>query len=170
MNTKVIPIFVRRMAEKHGLAAWNMTYEHLVRHAKEQLEDMRGGAEIVCGPITTGGFGHPGYNVLLFNHAIELLSIEGRPMFNQIPYEFQLARLESEWKKENEDDYCHPILTEFYQPLFETGLFTRAWFLPGWQRSVGATWEHEFLTGIGCTIRYLPDDWIYNLDVSGHAS
>src|SRR5690349_24796295 len=113
MDTKVIPIFVRRMAEKHGLAGEDMTYGDLVSHAKEQIRSMPTPAEIVCGPITTGGFGHPGYNVLLFNHAIELLLVEGRPMFNQIPYEFQLARLESEWKKENGDGYCHPILTEF---------------------------------------------------------
>ncbi len=165
MQEKVTPIFVRRMAEKHGLANENMTYEDLVRHAKQQISDMDKGAEIVCGPITTGGFGHPGYNTLLFNHAIELLLVEGRPIFNQIPYEFQLARLESEWKGVNGNGYCHPILTEFYQPLFESNLFTRAWFLPGWERSTGATWEHTLLSSMGCAIHHLPEDWIYAFDV-----
>ncbi len=153
------------MAEKHGLAGKDMTYEDLVLHAKDQIRGMQGKAEIVCGPITTGGFGHPGYNTLLFNHAIELLLIEGRPMFNQIPYEFQLARLESEWKGVNGNGYCHPILTEFYQPLFESRLFARAWFLPGWERSTGASSEHEYLTRMGCAINYLAHDWIYEFRV-----
>lgn len=164
MEEKIIPIFVRRMAEMYGLADEDMTYEDLVSHARMQIEGMQGGAEIVCGPITTGGFGHPGYNTLLFNHAIELLILEGRPVFNQIPYEFQLARLESAWKKVNGNQYCHPILSEFYQPLFELRLFTRAWFLPGWEKSTGATWEHSFLSALGCTISYLPEDWIYDFD------
>lgn len=166
MQTRVVPIFVRRMAEIHGLAGADMTYADLVCHAKEHIARLSGKAEMVCGPITTGGFKHPGYNVLLFNHAIDLLRIEGRPMFNQIPYEFQLARLGSEWRGENGDRYCRPILTEFYQPLFETRLFARAWFLPGWESSTGASWEHELLTNMGCAIQYLPEDWIYQLDVS----
>lgn len=165
MDTKVIPIFVRLLAEKHGLAGANMTYEDLVLHAHSQIQKLHGAAEIVCGPITTGGFGHPGYNTLLFNHAIELLILEGRPMFNQIPYEFQLARLESEWKSVNGNHYCHPILTEFYQPLFDSCLFARAWFLPGWEKSTGATWEHEYLSRLGCDIKHLPEDWIYELSV-----
>ena len=167
METKVIPIFVRHMAERAGLAGEDMTYEDLVWHARTHIRNMDTRPEIVCGPITTGGFKHPGYNVLLFNHAIELLMLEGRPIFNQIPYEFQLARLESVWKRTNSEEYCHPILTEFYQPLFAADLFERAWFLPGWEKSVGASWEHTYLKKVGCTIQYLPEDWIYTLDVSG---
>ena len=64
MDTKVIPMFVRRMAEKHGLADVDMSYQDLVAHALQKIRYMNGSAEIVCGPITTGGFGHPGYNTL----------------------------------------------------------------------------------------------------------
>lgn len=152
------------MAQKYGLDRPDMSFADLARHALEVIA-VRRLSEIVCGPITTGGFGEAGMNVLLFNHAIELLELEGRPMFNQISYEFRLAQLDTAWKKEGNGDYCHPILTDFYEPIFRSRRLHRAWFLPGWETSVGATWEHEILSELRCSIMYLRKDWIYNLDV-----
>lgn len=165
MDITKVPIFARVMAEKMGLVGSDMGFADLVAHARQQIRRLEGRAEIVCGPITTGGTGHSGYNVLLFNHAIELLELEGRPMFNQIPYEYHLARLETIWKQKHPDRYCQPILDEFYKPLFEDRRFRRAWFLPGWERSTGASWEHAQLQKLQVSISYLPDDWIYDLDV-----
>lgn len=163
METRLVPIFARVLAEKEGLTEPNLTFRNLAQRAitKIQLTDAR---EIVCGPITTGGTGDPGLNALLFNHAIELLELEGRRMFNQIPFEYRLAQLETKWKEGN-GGYCRPILEEFYRPIFESGYLDCAWFLPGWEASTGAKWEHELLSRLEYEIEYLPERWLYTLDV-----
>ncbi len=89
MKEAQVPWFVRRNA-RDGLG-----FSDLCRQALEELAALEGRAEIVCGPITSGGENHTTKNLLIFNYAIEVL--EGflrRPMWSQIPYEAGLARLE----------------------------------------------------------------------------
>ncbi len=52
-------------------------------------------------------------------------------------------------------EYATMLLTDFYQPLFETGLIKILYFLPDWQSSVGARWEHDQALKLGIEIVYL---------------
>lgn len=142
------------------------TFRELAQIALHDLEALGNDAEVVCGPISTGGVGNPVFNLLIFSHAIEVLTDAGRPIFNQLPYEAGLADLHVVWMRDNPSaEYCEPILTEFYLPLLESNRIRRAWFLPGWETSKGATWEHGECRARGIDIRYLDDRWMYELNV-----
>lgn len=158
MEKAAVPLFIEKMAKRAP------TFRGLTEMALKDLRALHGRAEIVCGPITTGGYNNVVVNLLVFNYAIEVLQDYGRPMFNQMPYEAGLADLEHEWKLKNQTEtYCHPILTEFYEPLFYSRLIKGAWFLPGWEKSKGSTWEHERLTRYHIPTGYLPAGWMQRL-------
>ena len=131
------------------------TFEHLsligIREAQKFAPI---GADMVCGPITTGGRGTRHANMEIFTACICLLQERDTPVFDQRPYEHRIKALSDRWRAENggDDAYCHPILTGFYHPVFQTGHIRRAQFIPGWESSTGATWEREVLTELGVTI------------------
>jgi hypothetical protein len=162
VDTSDVPAFIRfngRIAE---------SFEGLVSIAKRELATYGGKAEVVCGPITSGGWGDTVVNLLVFEHAIRVLERFGRPVWSQMPFEAGLAELEARWRKDTgETGYCHPILTEFYQPLFDATprLFSRAWFIDGergWRTSRGAQWEHQKMLERGIAISYFPHEWHCN--------
>ena len=129
-----------------------------------KLQELGANSEIVCGPISTGGFGNAKTNFKVFNAAITRLIAEGHKIFNQMPFEGGLGRLRLLWERERDNTgYCMPILTEFYGPLFETRLITLAHFIPGWESSFGAKWEHDELQKLGARIQYLSKEWIAEL-------
>jgi hypothetical protein len=114
--------------------------------AIEELNKFTSGAEVVCGPISTGGTGNLETNLKIFDAAIEGRLKQGKAVFSQRPYENALFRLRQEWRDRNakgSGDYYWAILTEFYRPLFEAGIITHAVFIPGWESSTGAVWERE---------------------------
>jgi len=156
VKIELVPLFLRKIAIPAK------SFEDAVSHAIRQLEDLGGRAEVVTGPITTGGFGNPTLNVVYFNEAIRLLTELQRPMFSQMPFEACLAELEEEWFRKHtlRPGEIHPILQQFYEPIFRRRLIRRAWFLPSWKTSQGATWEHQMLLEFDCDIRYLPENWI----------
>lgn len=159
VDKTAVPHFIRQTGKVAE------SFSMLAERALTELKVHVGKAEIVCGPISTGGWGDATVNLLVFNDAIEVLKHAGRPMWSQIPYEAGLAKLEHRWKIEtNDDGYCHPILTEFYQPLFDASprLIRRAWFIDGergWETSVGAKWEHEKMLARGIDIEYFKHSW-----------
>lgn len=158
MEKAAVPLFIERMAKRAP------TFKDLAAIALDDLRTFHGKAEIVCGPISTGGYGNAVINLLAFNYAIEMLAHAGRPIWSQMPYEAGVADLEHAWKLEHrEGAYCTPILEDFYRPLFDSKLIVRAWFLPQWNSSKGATWEHAYLMELDVDIRYLPTDWMYEL-------
>jgi len=143
-------------------------FSGLVNIARYELSKFHGRAEIVCGPITSGGLGSVEKNLAVFNSAIQGLIIQGRPVFNQMPYEDALFRLQAEHERRHgrhpEDKSYNPVvLEEFYLPLFQTRGFSRAWFLPHWRTSKGATWERNTLGGLGVCIVELSEDQLANL-------
>ncbi len=158
-----IPHFI----ERNGAVA--ECFETLAILALYEVRSFNGKAEVVCGPISTGGWGDTVINLLTFNHAIEVLEAAKRPMWNQMKYEKGLALLEDKWRKENKGDgYCTPILTEFYAPIFdaEPALISRAWFIDGekgWHTSHGAQWEHKKMLERGIKIEYFRHEWHYNV-------
>jgi len=137
------------------------TFADLVPHGIKALKQFPCGAEMVCGPISTGGTGSSKSNIRVMILAITELTRRGHPIFNQMPFEGDMGRLQVKWRKENPDKpYCMPILTEFYQPLFDTKLIRKGNFLPGWESSYGASWERAQFEERGITCEDLHPDWV----------
>jgi hypothetical protein len=135
-------------------------FAELLAVALRELKKFTGGSEIVCGPISTGGRGSIEENLKVFTCMIAALRFKERDVFDQMPYEGQIFNFRQRWIKEDsrrEGTYYTEILSEFYLPLFTSGLIRAAWFLPGWQSSDGASWEHDRLTEFGVEIYYLDE-------------
>jgi len=163
MEKTAIPFFIEEVAQRAP------TFADLAKIAIDEIRGFDGKAEIVCGPITTGGTGNVVTNLLLFNYAIQLLQRAGRPMFSQMPYEAGIAELAHTWRQKNpKASYCTPILTEFYARIFLPKFVRRAWFLPDWQTSHGAKWERKHLSTHQIEKLTLPHDWMYGLDLPAH--
>ena len=106
----------------------------------------------VCGPITTGGAGSLEKNLEIFRRAIIALSISGTSIFDQLPFEPSIRRIQN-W------EYSAGglrLLEDFYFPIFKSGLIQRLYFIPGWESSLGARWEHERALELGISVEYLP--------------
>lgn len=106
----------------------------------------------VCGPIGTGGLGSVDANLNAFNIVIHELQSQGLNVFDQMPFEWPMQAI-----KFNLDASIYPeaILTDFYLPLFESGLITALYFMKGWESSKGANWEHAKALELGIKIIYL---------------
>ncbi len=154
MQKAHVPFYVEQVAVRCA------SFEAMAAKARVELRES-GLSEIVCGPMSTGGYGNTALNMLVFNYAIGALQYVGRPVWSQLPYEAGLADLELEWKKSNpRAQYCDPILTDFYDPIFKTKLIKRAWFIDTWATSTGATWEYKRMTDLGLDVRVLPKGWL----------
>ncbi len=120
-----------------------------------ELRKFKDGAEIVCGPVTTGGRGNVEENLTIFSRTIMTLQQQGRYVFNQMPYEKKIFFLTRRWQEENPEvahEYHAPVLEGFYAPLFRTGLIRQGLFLPGWESSKGARWERQQFVQLGIEI------------------
>ena len=149
--------------QSEGITAGS--FAELAEIGIEHVRRMGNNVEVVCGPISTGGLGSSEKNFEVFVGAIRAFKTMGHNLFDQSPFEFGLGKLRQKWEAEHPDDtgYCMPILTEFYGPVFETGLIRTAWFIPGWQSSFGASWEHDKMIRQEIEIRYLAPEWIEHL-------
>ena len=146
------------------------TFAELAQVGLRELEKFGGHAEIVCGPITTGGLGTPELNLTVFSCVITSLSYD-RSIFNQAPYEYKVDDLRNRWRAEDParvGQYCEPILTEFYGPLFHSGVIKKGHFIPGWQSSKGAMWERVQMQELGIEVYDLPEAWIKHIMLNGH--
>lgn len=138
------------------------SFAELSMIAIRELTLFTGGAEIVCGPISTGGRGLDN-NILVFGRSITRLLEQGKEVFSQVPYEEKIFELRRKWQEvspENNGKYCLPILEEFYRPLFATHRIRVAWFIPGWESSQGAQWERNELTRLGASVCDLDERWV----------
>lgn len=106
----------------------------------------------VCGPIGTGGLGNVEDNLRAFDETIKLLQTEGLNVFDQMPFEWPMQVLKFKLKK---DVYPEDILNDFYLPIFESGMISEFYFMPNWQTSKGANWEHDQAERLGIKINYL---------------
>jgi len=139
-----------RELHDHGIEA--DTFEALAEIA---IQNAGRGLGMVCGPITTGGTGHQILNLEIFNATVHGLQSREKRLFNQIPFEFGLRRLTRKWEAEGNTGYCMPILEVFYARVFERGVVTEGWFIPGWDSSFGARWERDKLVALSCAIHDL---------------
>ena len=51
--------------------------------------------------------------------------------------------------------YPEAILDDFYSPIFNSGLIKEFYFMPNWQSSKGANWEHNEANRLGIKVSYL---------------
>jgi len=122
----------------------------LVSLALEELHKFWGKAKLVCGPISTGGWGSVEENRRIFNAVMAALLQKEEPIFDLRPYEERIAFFRAEWRKtlslENARSYYWLVLTEFYYPLIHSGEVAEAYFIEGWHESIGADWmRSEFV-------------------------
>jgi hypothetical protein len=99
----------------------------------------------ICGPITNGGMGFMSANLEVYEESIYYLRKEGRILWSQLPFEDKLQELR---KKFPEQD----LLESFYLPIFKSG-YVELWFMPTWQSSIGARWEHTIASELGLPIQ-----------------
>ncbi len=100
---------------------------------------------IVCGPISTGGLGSKEKNIARFSDTIAALKETGLKVFDQIPFEEHIWRIGALPGNNAESE----LLSGFYLPLFESGLIKMAYFIPSWESSGGASWEHGQMERLG---------------------
>lgn len=131
------------------------TYAELFSIAKKILERMPHPRAQLCGPISTGGAGSIEKNLWRFDIAIDRLQKEGVEVFSQMPLEEGIRRIR---EKEGETIYPMSLLEDLYLPIFENKLVDKVYFLPDWQSSKGASWEHEQTKRLGIEIIYLDID------------
>lgn len=120
--------------------------------AERILERMPEGVAQVCGPIATGGLGSLEANLDVFNQAIKKLQASGVHVFDQMPFEMPMQKLKKDLKP---GEYAYSILDDFYLPLMNQEKIKTFYFMPTWQTSKGAQWEHDLITKMGKEIRYL---------------
>ena len=109
---------------------------------------------MVCGPITSGGLGSVRDNLKVFGKYIRRMSSRGYAVFSQLRFEGAMWRIRTEMKC-SEEDRNKMLLEIFYGQLFRSGYIDEFFFIPGWETSFGASWEHEFIKKLGKPIYYL---------------
>ena len=137
------------------------SYGELLFVAVEVLQTMREESFLkpivmLCGPISTGGRGSRSANLEIFSRAIERASADGLFIFSQIPFEDDMGRI----YQSDPSLQGLRLLEEFYRPIFELGFVNLLCFLPGWENSVGATWEHGEAKRLSIPRIYLSDYYI----------
>ena len=128
------------------------SHKELFRIAEEVLARMPRPRVQVCGPISTGGAGSIEANIKIFTKAIDALTKQGVAVFDQTPFENAMYKIRM---KNSPDNYDHDILNDFYSPIFENKLIDEAHFLPDWQTSTGASWEHDIASRHKVKIIYI---------------
>lgn len=94
---------------------------------------------MVCGPISTGGTGDRKTNIAAIRSTADRLQRAGKSIFDQTIFDKAFARLETQRAQENP----YWLLENFYRQLFTNRFITTLYFLPTWQSSLGARWEHN---------------------------
>lgn len=114
----------------------------------------------ISGPISTGGKGNSEENLKEFRDLMVYLKERNFDVFDQIPFERTIRKLKDIWHREmNDNNYCMPILEEFYRPIITSGYIKHFFFLPDWRTSYGARWEHEECLKHGLKVIYLSPNW-----------
>lgn len=127
-------------------------FKELYSIAEKILKRMPAPIVQVCGPIGTGGLGSVEANLAAFDQQIRNLQEKGLHVFDQMPFEWPMQAIKF---KLSPDTYPESILSDFYEPIFNSGYVKEFYFMPTWQSSKGATWEHEKATQLGIKINYL---------------
>ncbi len=135
-------------------------HQDLLLVAMDILEDMNDDYSprpiaMVCGPISTGGRSSRKENLQVFSRAIDRIAADGLIVFNQMPFEDDMERI----YKTNSDLQGLVLLEQFYWPILRSRFISLLCFLPGWQDSIGAKWEHGQAKKLKIPILYLAESY-----------
>jgi len=111
----------------------------------------------VCGPISTGGFGCIEKNLEVFEMGINILEERGHVVFNQLVFQKDIIRITKHDPANS--GYKTEILTDFFKPIFESGLIKIGCFIPNFGTSEGSIWEYNFLKELGVERRIMEKVW-----------
>jgi hypothetical protein len=133
------------------------TFTDLATIALAILARMQCEIQMVSGPISTGGVGSIEGNRKVFEGIIEILVTDFNVnIFSQMPFEDKMVELYRVWHAEHpHEKYCLPILNDFYEPIFLSGMIIALNFIHDWESSFGARWEHENCPRWNLTRKYL---------------
>lgn len=107
----------------------------------------------VCGPIAeTGGLHSVEANLNVFNNTIIQLQKTGLRIFDQMPFEDKMQKFKAEM---NRKDFLKELNDDFYLPIFQSGIVSTFYFIPGWESSNGARFEHQKALELSIKIVYL---------------
>ena len=129
------------------------TMKELGKIAMRVIKRMPEPVAMVCGPISTGGRGSVAANMKELKKAINALSKKSVKVFDQTAFEPQMKKI-----AKGRPEYLTnetKLLEEFYLPLFEKEFVAMVCFMPDWQSSFGATWEHKQAKRLKLAIKYL---------------
>ena len=153
--------YLKHYKKEHHEAMNNaQEYKHLLEVALDVLNSMPKPIGQVCGPVTTGGQGSVDKNLVLFEKAVHKLIDQGYNIFNQVPFEKPMQKIQINSKKMEKHERNIELLEEFYKPIFESGLISTLYFIHGWETSQGANWEREQAKRLGIKIIDLPKDFL----------
>jgi hypothetical protein len=142
----------------HARVLIAQNYTNLSLVALDILKDMPRPTVQVCGSLSSGDRSIE-ENMKIFAAAIEHLCWDYY-VFNQLPFEEKIQRMIGD---RQENGYPWDLFDEFYLPIFQSGRIEILFFLRGWEKSVGADWEHEKAKFLKIPIRYLDDNFQIHL-------
>jgi hypothetical protein len=147
---------------------WTAPYRLRLRQAQELHELIPIGIDVVrampkprimiCGAITTGNRSIE-ENIAIFKATILWHIHGGHYVFNQFLFEDLMKRHVEDWAKHSPGQYCNPIL-DVYAKIFETREIEIFPFIPGWEKSKGATFERNVIKKLGLTYCDLNEDFL----------
>lgn len=129
-------------------------FEDLSDIAVQILRTMPQPTGWVCGPISNGGRGSFNENIKVFRDTIRELNADNKNTFDQTAFEHKLLAIGSYEPLHNKGIKLD-LLNGFYRPTFESGLVHNLYFIPGWESSDGARWEHAQAERLNLNIEYL---------------
>ena len=106
----------------------------------------------VSGPLTSGPRDYDS-NLARFRFVEEKLKSEGFTVFDYFDGnndEAVIKSLDVPWDM---------VMEHYHRPILETGLIGACYFIPEWELSSGASWEHDFYTTHQLEIIYVPEEW-----------
>lgn len=128
------------------------TFEELAEIALSRISKMPKPVGVVCGPITSGGKGSMEANLKEYAAQIQNLISSGKSIFSPVPYEPRMQEIK---KTPYYDPSRDHLMEVFYGTIFGSGMISEFYFIPGWESSYGARWEHNFAEKIGAKIFYV---------------
>lgn len=111
---------------------------------------------IVLGPMTTGGLGSAERNFRAFRAAVAALRATGHNIFDIADFHDYIQPLSTH--NPDAGTYDTAILETFCDGVYGSGHIAAAYFLPGWESSVGARWERDRMPTYGIAVREYPAD------------
>ena len=154
-------MLVREMIERNvTMNEKQQTLSKLAGGAIERLKQLPQPVVRLSGPLTTSAYGYED-NLRRFLKGQDILREKGYTVFDYFEGhndEDVIKDLNLPWSE---------VMKYYHRPIMATGLIRGAFFLPRWERSNGATSEHEYAKEIDLEIYDFPEEWFLD-DLQGH--